>query len=290
GLVVPPSKLHRLGVAVQVVVAVRKPETALIRRADHLGRVPEILLGAKRKQRGHAAEVQRGDCSGEALTVRDRIDPREFLPERLRRRRLRLLLVHARGIEVPELPSLLVSGLEMSRRVGLQALAEDREIALRDLGEAPRPCRPIRRDGGSGSPAATGEVVEVSARVDGPIERLWIDACRDGGRRWARRDGPPHRAAAQGGHEVKTRGGVSYGCPGLPGSGGSHDRAWRSGGFPRAPPPALCHRRPPGSATRPARARSRLTSRARAISGGRGELMAVIARRPTPRPCGGSSR
>src|SRR5947207_14787004 len=113
----------------------------------------------------------------------------------------------------------------MSRRVGLQALAEDREIALRDLGEAPRPCRPIRRDGGSGSPAATGEVVEVSARVDGPIERLWIDACWDGGRRWARRDGPPHRAAAQGGHEVKTRGGVSYGCPGLPGSGGSHDRA-----------------------------------------------------------------
>src|SRR5437879_10039333 len=104
-LAVPDSKVDRLGVVLQVVVALRKPETALIRRADHLGRVPEILLGAKRKQRGHAAEVQRGDCSGEALTVRDRIDPREFLPERLRRRRLRLLLVHARGIEVPELRS-----------------------------------------------------------------------------------------------------------------------------------------------------------------------------------------
>src|SRR5207249_8661850 len=124
----------------------------------------EILLGAKRKQRGHAAEVQRGDCSGEALTVRDRIDPREFLPERLRRRCLRLLLVHARGVKVPELPSLLVSGFEMSRRVGLQAFAEDCQVPLRDLGEAPRPRRPVRWDGGPGSPAATGELVEVVAR------------------------------------------------------------------------------------------------------------------------------
>src|SRR5436309_14331347 len=101
----------------------------------------------------------------------------------------------------------------MSRRVGFEAFAEDREIALRDLGEAPRPCRPIRRDRGSGSPAATGELVEVGARVDGPIERLWTDAGLDGGPRWSRRGARPHRAAAESCHEGENRGDVLHEWP-----------------------------------------------------------------------------
>src|SRR2546430_11825090 len=108
----------------------------------------------------------------------------------------------------------MVPGSELPRRAGLQALAEDREIALRDLGEAPRPCRPIRRDGGSGSPAATGELVEVGARVDGPIERLGIDACLDGGPRWSRRDARPHRAAAESGHEGENPADLFHQWPG----------------------------------------------------------------------------
>src|SRR2546427_6862614 len=113
----------------------------------------------------------------------------------------------------------------MSRRSALQVFEEYCQFPLRDPREAPRPRRPVRWDESPGSPAAASELVEVVARVDGSIERFWIDARREGGREWARHAAEPCRSAAECDHEGKTYGDAFQGRSGVPCSSGSHDGA-----------------------------------------------------------------
>jgi hypothetical protein len=109
------------------------------------------------------------------LAVADRRDAREFFLQRLRRCGLRLRLVHARRVEVAELARLAVAG---RGGVGFQDLAEEREVPLDDLGEAPRPRRPLGWDGGLRRPAAAREFIEVGTGVDGGVERVRVEARR----------------------------------------------------------------------------------------------------------------
>jgi hypothetical protein len=94
---------------------------------------------------------------------------------------LDLLLVHAGGPEVAELVAILIAGVAGAGGVVLERLAEQREVALVDLGEA-APARAVGGDLGALEPAAARERVEVVARVDRAIEVALVEAGARGGR------------------------------------------------------------------------------------------------------------
>src|SRR2546426_557550 len=145
-----------------------------------MGGVPGVLPGGETEKCPGAAAVQLGHAPRQRARIFDPIDGLQFPLQGGERRGLRLLLVHAGGVEVAH------HSRERIRRVGLAAsvlfddLAQDLLVALEHLAEGAAPLRPILRNRRAREPAAAGEPVEVVAGIDRPIESGEIDA------RWRR--------------------------------------------------------------------------------------------------------
>ena len=172
--------LLRFRVLVEVVVAVREPETAGIDEGDHLRGVPEVLgasegehqaaaAGGKVQGRQQAGDLLHGPESGDLLQRRLEGSDSKLLHRRF---------VHAGGEEVADL--LLYrrpSGTALGRF--LEDSPEELLVLVGQLA-VDAPARLIGRNGVPLHPAAAAELVELHAGIGRSIQRGQIQARRIG--------------------------------------------------------------------------------------------------------------
>ena len=173
---IEPAQLLRLAVIAKVVLAVRQPQAALVDAADHVGGVPGVLPGSETEKRAGAGTVELGHAAGQRARSVDPVDGLQLPLQGGERRGLRLLFVHAGGVEVAHLPREGIRGVGLAAGIRFEDLAEDLLVALEHLAEGAAPLRSIFGNGRSCKPAAAGEPVEVVAGIHRPIERGEIDA------------------------------------------------------------------------------------------------------------------
>src|SRR3989442_538670 len=107
--------------------------------------------------------------------VVDLIDGLQLLLQRREGGRLRLLLVHAGGVEIPDLLREGISRVRLSAGVPLEDVAQSRFVALEHLAEGAAPARAVLGDGRPREPASAGELVEVLAGVHRAVEGGEVD-------------------------------------------------------------------------------------------------------------------
>ena len=156
------ADLLRFVVGLRVVIAVRQPEAALVRAANHLRTILLILRGTEVKERADAHALQTRDFRLKFPCAPNCVNPRNFRVERFGSRRIDLFFVHAARVKVPDF--LLIragSRLGICRRP-LQNLVQQFAISFGKLVEA-SPTRVRGRHRILGQPLAAGEVVKVLA-------------------------------------------------------------------------------------------------------------------------------
>ena len=179
------ARLARLGVVLEVVVAVRQTEPALVDDGDDRGGVLRVLLGAETEQQTgpgvlpsqpqvDALGMQAGDLRDQGLLRLDGGDPLQLGLQRVETPRLDSRLVHAGGVKVTDHP-LHPATPGVRRRRFLENLPQDREVALLQLAAAP-PGPPVGRDRVALHPRAAGVLVEIDAGIDAGVERRLVDA------------------------------------------------------------------------------------------------------------------
>ena len=173
-LLIALARFLHLGFVAHVVVAVGQPQPALVRDPDHLLGVLCVLDGAEDEEAAGAGVVHLAHEPCDLLGVLQSVDGGEPVLERLQGRGLGLLLVHAGGVEVPDLLRVGIGRVGLSGGVLLQDAAQEQLVALVHAVEAARPPRLVRRDRIGLHPAAAGVLVEVVARVDGRIHRALV--------------------------------------------------------------------------------------------------------------------
>ena len=168
----------RLGavILIEVVVAVRQAEAALIERADLSGRVLLVLLGAEVEEEADceylSSIVAQQRC--QRLLVVPCGDGLERRLNRLRAKLVGQIHIHAGGKVVAVL--LLQRSLRSVGR-SLQFLVEQVVVALGQLVE-PSPSRLVRRNRVVLLPVAAGVLIEVGAGIGRLVDRRKVEADR----------------------------------------------------------------------------------------------------------------
>jgi hypothetical protein len=167
-----------LRIVLEVVVTVGQAEAALIGNRHLDRRVLEVGLRAEGVERVDADGVELGDERRELVDAGQRGDLLQQRIERTESLSVNRRFVEARSIVVADLLRLGVA----ARGCGVENRVERFVVALLQLLEA-SPAGAIRRHRVLRNPAATGELVEVGARVGAAVERVELESRRGGGGR-----------------------------------------------------------------------------------------------------------
>ena len=159
------AQLDGSRVGLQIVVAVRKAEAALIHLGDLLVGLLIVLPNVEIEERAHAGHVQPDHLGRQFALGSERVDLLQQRLDGLNALSLDSRFIHAGGVEFPDLrvPSLF------------QDAAFDRQIAVRQFVEA-RPAGLIGRNGIVLAPCPAGVLIEVLAWIDGGIHGLQVDS------------------------------------------------------------------------------------------------------------------
>src|SRR6202022_3701752 len=130
----------------------RGPHAARASPADHVGGVPGVLPGSEAEKRAGAGTVELGHAAGERAGVVNPVDGLQLPLQRGARGGLRLLFVHAGGVEVAPLPRERIRGVGLAAGIRFEDLAEDLLVALEHLAEGAAPLRSIFGNGRSCKP------------------------------------------------------------------------------------------------------------------------------------------
>ncbi len=178
------TRLHRLGIALQVVIAIRQPQPALIDIGDHLRGIVQIGRRPESKQSAHALRMQIRNRADQILPRLDRSDPLHLRLDRLRAQRVDVGLVHAGGIVVANLLHHRVA-FGTGHRGLFEDGMQDVVVALLQFIEA-SPARLVSGDGILRHPSAACVLVKVDTRIGPEIHRCLIEARNAGSHRRSR--------------------------------------------------------------------------------------------------------
>ena len=158
----------RLGVVVRVVIAIGQSQSTLHHLRDNLGRVFEVLAGAKAKDGRNAVRVQAGYFIFQAQQVGDLSDPLEFGLQWSDAFGLDLLLVHARAVKIRDLLFVAVGELLFRDQAVKDSVQDIRVLFFKQL-ETP-PTRIGRRDLVLIHPSAIGKTIEILTGAGAAID------------------------------------------------------------------------------------------------------------------------
>ena len=170
------AQLFGFGVVLQVVIAIRQAEAALIGFGDHLRRVLVVLIRAEREQRSPTLErrwkLRSRDIFRQILLRLQTRDALQFRQQRLGAQLLDGRLIHTRRVEIADLLCDIVCRCVPRAacfRRFFQNRPQLRAIFVLELAGR-TPTRLIRRNRIFFDPPAAGVRVEVHARINGSID------------------------------------------------------------------------------------------------------------------------
>ncbi len=171
-LLVLPAQFDGVRIRLQIVVAIRKAQPALIHDDDFPIRLFVVRTNVKIEERTYTVHVQSDHFAGQLVLRREPVDGLQQRLDRLDALALDRRLVHAGRI--------IIADLRVTRL--FQDAAIDGQIAVGQFVEA-RPARLIGRNGIVFPPTAASVLVKILARVDRRIHGFEIHAgcgLRDG--------------------------------------------------------------------------------------------------------------
>ncbi len=92
--------IFELGVILEVVVAIRQSQAALMHDDGVLQRIPGVLIDVEIKGRGRADAIQMRNQRRNVLLVRERVDGGKFGLQRLQSQRLESRFIHEALVQI----------------------------------------------------------------------------------------------------------------------------------------------------------------------------------------------
>ncbi len=164
------AQVNRLGVVLEIVVAIGQAQAALIHFGNHLARVLEVGVGVEAEQYIGALAMQPHDLARQPFLRLDGRDALEIVLQRLRTGLLDGPFIHAAGVVIADLLFVEAAARTVDRRL-LENVAHNILAALRKFVEAP----PGGTVGGNRilrHPLAARVGIKVVAGVDALIEHV----------------------------------------------------------------------------------------------------------------------